>query len=176
MEYDARRAISPELPDMAKHTASLKASDDTLRRWHRLFGLMLIDHLSGTPFTVELEMDLSKRQQLLDVVVVRRGTGMMTRELPDGLDDLVDHNLITFKSHHEPLDDWALKELTGHYVAYRKQISPRGELLPEAGFRLYAVCARRPRDLFHAVRLDSLGPGGLHLSARQRRDPDRGRR
>src|SRR5713226_3019928 len=144
---------------MAKQTASSKTPDDILRRWHRLFGLMLTDHLTGTPFIVELEMDLSKRQQLLDVVVVRRKSGMMTRPLPDWLDDLVDHNLITFKSHHEPLDDWALKELTGHYVAYRKQISRRGELLPEAGFRLYAVCARRPRDLFHTVGLDSVRPG-----------------
>jgi hypothetical protein len=56
--------------------------------------------------------------------------------------------LITFKSHHEALDDWALKELTGHYVNYRKQVSPSfQQLLPEEEFRLYAVCARFPQKL-----------------------------
>src|SRR5207249_5502189 len=117
------------------------------------------DQLAGSPFTVELEKDLSKKQQLLDVVVVRRGPGEVTRELPDGLNDLVAHNLLTFKSHQEPLDDWALKELTGHYVNYRKQVSPRGRLLPEDQFRLYAVCARHPRDLFAAVVPERMQPG-----------------
>jgi hypothetical protein len=63
---------------------------------------------------------------MLDIVVVRRGTGDRMPPMPDGLDDLVDHILITFKSFREPLDDWALKELTGHYVNYRKQVSQRG--------------------------------------------------
>jgi hypothetical protein len=130
-----------------------------LRRLHRIFGIILADRLSGMPFAVEMEMDLSKKQQLLDIVVVRRGPGILTRLLPDGLSDLVDHNLITFKSHHEPLDDWALKELTGHYVAYRKHVSPRGGLLPEGHFRLYGVCVRRPRRLFAALPLVSLHPG-----------------
>jgi hypothetical protein len=124
---------------------------DPLRQWHRWFGLLLADHLAGTPFSVELEMDLSRKQQLLDVVVIRRHAGSLTRPMPDGLGDLVAPNLISFKSHHEPLDDWTLKELTGHYVAYRKQVSPRGELLSEDQFRLYAVCARTPRDLFATV-------------------------
>jgi hypothetical protein len=130
-----------------------------LRQWHRWFGLLLTDHLAGTPFSVELEMDLSKKQQLLDVVVVRRHAGSLTRPMPDGLGDLVDHNLITFKTHHEPLDDWTLKELTGHYVAYRKQVSPRDKLVSEDQFRLYAVCARTPRDLFAAVRPESVQAG-----------------
>jgi hypothetical protein len=61
---------------------------------------------------------------------------------------LATHNLITFKSHQEALDDWALKELTGHYVNYRKQVSPSFDnLLPEDEFRLYAVCSRFPQDL-----------------------------
>ena len=39
------------------------------------------------------------------------------------LDDLAAHNLITFKSHHEALDAWALKELSGFDVAYRMLMS-----------------------------------------------------
>src|SRR5438309_9473927 len=116
--------------------------------WHRLFGLLLTDFFTGSPFVVELEKDLSLKKQLLDVVILRRGSGTFTEPLPDGLDDLAAHNLITFKSHREALDDWALKELTGHYVNYRKQVSPSlQQLLPEAEFRLFAVCARFPHKL-----------------------------
>src|SRR6516225_520561 len=116
---------------------------EALRDWHRLFGLLLTDFFSGSPFVVEVERDLSVQQQFLDVVIVRRGRGRFVGRLPDGLDELAGRNLITFKSHHEALDGWAMKELVGHYVAYRKFVSPsRSELLPEDYFRLYGVCAR----------------------------------
>ena len=121
---------------------------EALRDWHRLFGLLLTDFFTGSPFTVEVERDLSQQQQLLDVVILRRGRGRFAGRLPDGLDGLAAHNLITFKSHHEALDAWAMKELVGHYVAYRKLVSPSpSELLPEDRFRLYAVCARFPHNL-----------------------------
>jgi len=78
----------------------------------------------------------------------RARKGRFAGRLPDGLDNLATHNLITFKSHQESLDDWALKELTGHYANYRKQVSPSfDDLLPEGEFRLYAVCSRFPTDL-----------------------------
>jgi hypothetical protein len=122
--------------------------------WHRLFGLILTDFFTDSPFIVELEKDLALKKQLLDVVVLRRGPGPFVGRLPDGLDHLAAHNLITFKSHHDALDDWALKELTGHYVNYRKQCSARGEpLLPEADFRLYAVCSRYPHNLANDLAL-----------------------
>src|ERR1700674_3245072 len=107
-----------------------------LRDWHRLFGLLLIDFFTGSPFSVEVERDLSAQQQFLDVVILRRGRGRFTGRLPDGLDGLAEHNLITFKSHREALDGWAIRELIGHFVAYRKLISMSpSELLPENRFR-----------------------------------------
>jgi len=116
--------------------------------WHRLFGLVLTDFFTGSPFVVELEKDLSLKRQLLDVIIVRKNAGTFTEPMPEGLEELAAHNLITFKSHHEALDDWALKELTGHYLNYRKQVSPSlQQLLPEEAFRLYAVCARFPQKL-----------------------------
>jgi hypothetical protein len=82
------------------------------------------------------------------VVILRRGPGQFAGRLPDGLDELAEHNLITFKSHHESLDAWAVKELVGHYVAYRKFVSKSpSKLLPEDRFRLYSVCARFPHNL-----------------------------
>src|SRR5256714_7041852 len=121
---------------------------DTLRDWHRLFGLLLTDFFTDSPFTIEVERDLSQQQQFLDVVILRRGRGPFVGRLPDGLDELTAHNLITFKSHREALDSWAMKELIGHSVAYRKLVSPTpSELLPEDQFGLYAVTARHPDRL-----------------------------
>src|SRR5438477_6428829 len=128
--------------------------------WHRLFGLVLTDFFSGSPFVVELEKDLSLKKQLLDVIILRKSPGAFPGPLPEGLEDLATHNLITFKSHQESLDDWALKELTGHYVNYRKQVSPSlQQLLPETDFRLYAVCARFPHNLAGQVAWVELQPG-----------------
>src|SRR5438034_8942594 len=128
--------------------------------WHRLFGLLLTDFFAGSPFRVELEKDLSLHKQLLDVVILRKRPGRFAGRLPDGLENLAAHNLLTFKSHQESLDDWALKELTGHYVNYRKQVSPSmQQLLPETDFRLYAVCARFPHNLAGQVAWAELQPG-----------------
>ena len=48
---------------------------EDLRDWHRLFGLLLTDFFTSSPFRVDVERDLSVQQQLLDVVIVRRGRG-----------------------------------------------------------------------------------------------------
>src|SRR5947209_13416551 len=121
---------------------------EALRDWHRLFGLLLTDFFSGSPYVVEVERDLSVQQQLLDVLIVRRGRGRFVGRLPDGLDGLRPHNLLTFKSHHEALDGWAMKELSGLDVAYRKRVSPSpSRRLPDDQFGLYAVSARFPHNL-----------------------------
>ncbi len=129
-------------------------------QWHRLFGLLLTDFFADSPFVVEVEKDLSVQQQHLDVVVLRKGKGKFQGRLPDGLNGLAAHNLITFKSHRQSLDDWAMKELIGHYVSYRKLVSPSpDELLPAADFRLYAVCARYPHNLAGQVPWTESGTG-----------------
>lgn len=61
---------------------------DALHDWHRLFGLLLTDFFTGSPFLVEVERDMSEQQQLLDVVIVRRSRGRFGERLPDGLEDL----------------------------------------------------------------------------------------
>lgn len=128
--------------------------------WHRLFGLVLTDFFTDSPFIVELEKDLSLKQQYLDVVIIRRRKGRLRFRLPDGLDDLGEHNLVTFKSHWEALDDWALMELTGHLVNYRKQVSPSLQsLLPFEVIRLYAICSNHPQKLTDEVGLEKLQDG-----------------
>jgi hypothetical protein len=128
--------------------------------WHRLFGLILTDFFSGSPYVVELEKDLGMQKQLLDVLLLRRGPGRFARRLSDGLDQLAPYNLMTFKSHQEPLTDWTLKELTGHFVNLRKQLSPpRQPFLPEADFALYAVTSRFPHNLNDQVPLAKVAEG-----------------
>jgi hypothetical protein len=127
---------------------------------HRLFGLSWIDFFQDTAITVETELDLSLKQQFLDLVFIRKGPEPVPRPLPDGFEDLAAHNLLTFKSHQESFDGWALCELVGHYVNYRKQFSPSlQELLPESDFRLFAVCARYPHNLAQQVTLASVREG-----------------
>ncbi len=69
--------------------------------WHRLFGLSLIDFFRGTPVSVDFEIDLSKKQQWLDVVLIHKGSGPLSCRLPDGFDNLGPYNLVTFKSFQE---------------------------------------------------------------------------
>jgi len=100
---------------------------------HHLFGLFLLDFFTGSPYVVELEKDLSLKKQFLDVVILRRDQdGAIPEPLPDGLDNLATHNLLSYKSLREAFDGWTVKELIGHYVNYRKQESPSFDrLLPE---------------------------------------------
>ena len=128
--------------------------------WHRLFGLLLTDLFAGSPYVVEVERDLSLKQQILDVVIIRREAGEFTERLPDGLEELAEHNLLTYKSHQQTLNAFAIDELLGHYVNYRKQISPSMDrLLPEEMFNLYAICARTPEKLRKEVELETTTPG-----------------
>jgi hypothetical protein len=86
------------------------------------------------------------------VVIIRRGKGKFKRTLPDGLAPLAEHNLVTFKSRHEALTPFAMKELLQHDVAYPKLVSPSPtDLLPEDRFRLYAVTAHFPHTLARLV-------------------------
>ena len=98
--------------------------------WHRLFGIALTDLFTGRPWRVELEKELALKGQLLDVLIIERRPGQATDrdpammdDLPDGLEDLAGHNVLSFKSKQESLDAWALDELVGHYVTYRKLAS-----------------------------------------------------
>jgi len=157
---------------------------DTLTPWHRLFGIALTDLFTGRPWRVDVEKELALKSQRLDILIIERRPGAAVdggpaalAGLPDGLERLAAHNVLTYKSQHQPLDAWALDELIGHYVTYRKLVSierahtpdapvpasapatapapevvePPAEtyrLLPEDDFGLYAVATRTPERLF----------------------------
>ncbi len=151
--------------------------------WHRWFGVGLTDRFAGTAWRVELEKELALKSQRLDVVVIERGNaeqgaGATRPELPDGLDNLRAHNLLTYKSHQESLDAWALDELIGHYVNYRKLLADRrpgdgdpaeGDPAPDINeqpsglastgeFQLYAVATRKPVKLLRGLMSGAVQP------------------
>jgi hypothetical protein len=133
---------------------------DAPQPWHRLFGLSWMDFFRGLPVTVEMEKDLSLKRQLLDLVILRKEAGLLPCRLPDGFEDLAWHNLVTFRSYQQALDGWTLLELLGHFVNYRKQVSPSmQDLLPETDFRLFAVCVRFPTVLAQQVPLTRIQEG-----------------
>jgi hypothetical protein len=127
--------------------------------WHRLFGITLMDYFTHSKYRVELEKDLSIQQQFLDVVILEQQQGRLPNPLPDGLENLKAHNLLTYKSHQESLRDWSLDELLGHYVNYRKQERKGKKLLPARDFQLYAVCTRFPDALEKQYPLRQVKPG-----------------
>ncbi len=128
--------------------------------WHRLLGVVLSDYLTGTRYKVEMERDLSLKQQVLDILIIEQGQGLRPRELPDGLENFARYNLLTFKSLRQSLNAWALDELIGHYVNYRKQVSSSlKKLLPAKEFRLYAVSMRKPKKLGRGAALTPITPG-----------------
>jgi hypothetical protein len=89
--------------------------------WRRLFGLLLMDYLSNRGFRVELQKDLSLKRQYLDVVIVEREDEEPDLSgICDGFDNLSSHSLLSYKSKRQSLNAWALEELIGHYVNYRK--------------------------------------------------------
>jgi hypothetical protein len=139
---------------------------DRIRQWHRLFGITLTDLFRDTPWQVELEKELALQSQLLDVVIIEQTAERTPAAvaLPDGLEGLRAHNLLTYKSHHEALDGWALDELIGHYVNYRKLASPPDRLIAEEQFQLYAVATRAPQGLAkHRLFAPTAWPGVFEI-------------
>ncbi|OUD12612.1 hypothetical protein [Thioflexithrix psekupsensis] len=116
--------------------------------WHRVFGLTLIDFFLDSEYEVILEKELTAKKQFLDIAIIKRKEGKAITELPEGLEELAAHNLITYKSMQESLNTWAIDELIGHYVNYRKQESQSlHHLIPVEKIKLFAMCTRYPKSL-----------------------------
>ncbi|MSU78662.1 MAG: hypothetical protein EXS16_11285 [Gemmataceae bacterium] len=129
-------------------------------QWHDLLGAVLIDFFADSPFDVDTEYDVTLRKQFLDIVVLRKREGEFHRPLPDGFGPLANHNLISFKSHQDAFDTWALQELVAYYVCYRKQVGgEKKKLLPATEFCLIAISARYPVGLMTAIPLVERQPG-----------------
>ncbi|HEC85026.1 MAG: hypothetical protein DRR08_13445 [Candidatus Parabeggiatoa sp. nov. 2] len=114
--------------------------------WHHLFEWTLVDYFTGSNYRVDLEKDISVKPQRLDVLLIEKSTGTLLTEVPDGLENLSRHNLLTYKSLRETLDTLVIYELVSYYVNYRKLLDhKKWDELPNSEFQLYAVTTRYPR-------------------------------
>jgi hypothetical protein len=123
------------------------------RPLHRLFGLSWIDFFQGSPVGVETELDLSLKQQFVDVVLIRKGPGPVPRRLPDGFEELAAHNLVTFKElpraeHNAMLLLFSAREELLQYA--REHYQPHS---PETSTLLYELFKAYSEDLTMADKL-----------------------
>jgi proteasome lid subunit RPN8/RPN11 len=134
--------------------------------WHRIFGMALTRYFAGSGWKVDVEVDLSRQLQRLDVVILRHvGAAVVAPPVwPDGFGTPAEYNLLTFKALQDPLNPWALKELAAHGVNYRKYVSPSLDaLLPEEHFRLLAATMHFPRQLASRIALNQQGTGAYDV-------------
>ena len=117
-------------------------------KWHELFGLNLEDLFFQSNFQVKTEFDTSNQaHSYVDVLIISKSEGKPLEQVPDGFEFLKDYNILTYKSLNQSLDQWAIVEILGHYVSYRKIVSPKEELLPQSRFQVFAVCTSYPQKL-----------------------------
>ncbi|MBF0259756.1 MAG: hypothetical protein HQK62_13140 [Desulfamplus sp.] len=97
-------------------------SDKT--NWHRLWGLMVAPLFERLNCEVTVELDLSVKVQLLDMLVVTRQEPIsfdgVNPDYYEGFENLNEHNLISFKSFNESFNMEALEEFYGHFTNYKK--------------------------------------------------------
>jgi hypothetical protein len=149
---------------MVKKIRESKGEKTTRRDWHRLFGMFVTAHFENSPYQVEVEKDLTVKKQLIDVTVVRREAAGNFDRYPDGLENMAEHNLLSYKSLHESFTVWSLLELGGHYVNYRKQVSPSfDELIPQEQFRLYGITTHEPVQLIKTFNPKKISEGVWEL-------------
>ena len=124
--------------------------------WHRVFGVSLADCLTGLPLEVIQEMELAQHKQRLDAAVVRRSDATVEwpqhwPDQPDGLTDLAEHNLFTYKSPRESLTEACGWELIQYLVSYAKERwndTWKSRVARDQPLvRLLAVTTRRPQWL-----------------------------
>ena len=132
--------------------------------WHRLLGMFLTAHFQNSPYSVEIEKDLALKRQVLDVILIERDQTIPFDRYPDGLENMAQYNLISYKSLSESFDLWSFQELHGHYVNCRKQVSPAmNKLINAEHFRLYALSTRMPYKLMKTFAFKGIREGVYEL-------------
>jgi hypothetical protein len=137
--------------------------------WHKILGVTLVDYFTDTPYSVEIEKEL-KIPQYLDYIILENTQPEKYQlvDPPDGLENLCNHNLITYKSVHESMNGWAINELISYYVLYRKILrvkdggddkQKKNQLKPSSQFKLIAVATRYPVSLLTKERYIKLKEG-----------------
>ncbi|KOR32617.1 hypothetical protein TI05_06165 [Achromatium sp. WMS3] len=140
--------------------AALQRENDRLRkqlglynagglvRWHFLLGTTLDHKFGGSGAVLKSEIETTATQQLLDFAIGNLRNYAKNNRVLDGLDPNADHNIVTYKSHHETLDANAINEHIGYYIGYKKGIEKLTDKdHSQDTYHLVAVCTRYPETL-----------------------------
>ncbi len=122
--------------------------------WHDLFGVVIANQIRGLPYTLEIDYNVARSDQRIDLLLKKNIPAAPAPILPDGFENLQEHNLLSFKSFQEPMDAYAIFELCCYGFLYMKMITEKGkEKWPLPNLGLYAIATRRPVQLFKVTRL-----------------------
>ncbi len=133
--------MSDEVPDTTPEIPQARTP------LHRLMGYLMVLNFEASPFEVEGEQDLARKKQLLDYVLIRRGSGNPPNPIADGFDNLADHTLISFKSSQESFDEFALRELIGHSVNYENLHESKDYSFKKNPLLMIALTTHYPRNI-----------------------------
>ncbi len=125
--------------------------------WHRILGVLFYDAFEGTSFDVKVEFDVAVTPKMVDIVIqAKKGSLPFAPRVADGIEELREHNLFTFKSHQETFTAKTLEELVGYYSGYLKTLAPlKKKELDRELVRLFAISTRRPSDVLDNPKIPS---------------------
>ncbi len=130
--------------------------------WHQLFGVVIAHQTVNLPYTLEVDYNVDRTEQRIDILLRKDDPNAPQPILPDGFENLRIHNLFSFKSFQETLDLFTIRELLLYGLLYQKMQAPKGQtIVPDDDVSLYAVSTRYPRDLFKTPRLDIVPATGV---------------
>ncbi|MEM7532645.1 MAG: hypothetical protein AAF639_10750 [Chloroflexota bacterium] len=123
--------------------------------WHRLLGLVLAIIFERLSYTTEVEVDVSRKKQLVDIIAVRKeeeeALAQRFAPLPpeywEVFGELNQHNLISFKSYSESFNAPAHEEFLGHLSDYCKNREVKRE-----DVNLYVITHHYPQSLLKNFR------------------------
>lgn len=97
--------------------------ENDILRYHRAAGLAMTPVMGDLGCSTEVEIDISMKSQLIDIVSVRRERVAKPALPPvywEVFGELNEHNLFSFKSYSESFNAQSLEEFYGHLTNYCK--------------------------------------------------------
>ncbi len=122
-----------------------KRQNEEILQYHRAAGLAIAPVMQQLGYETEVEIDISMKSQLIDIISVRREK-IVTPTLPpiywQVFGALNEHNLFSFKSYSESFNGQSLEEFYGHLTNYCKVKEVKREAV-----NLYVLTSHFPQKL-----------------------------
>ncbi|MCB0084580.1 MAG: hypothetical protein KDE47_26755, partial [Caldilineaceae bacterium] len=126
-----------------------KQNDEEILQYHRAAGLALTPVMQQLGYETEVEIDISMKSQLIDIICVRREKVVQPTLPPiywEVFGVLNEHNLFSFKSYSESFNGHSLEEFYGHLTNYCKVKGVNRDAV-----NLYVLTSHFPRNLLNPL-------------------------